>query len=83
MKKPLVALALSAGLLASSCLGANRAFEQVHAWNQGFSENRWVGTGVHAAFWIIPVYPLCLAADIFVFNSIEFWTGENPITEVE
>lgn len=35
----------------------------------------------HAAFWILPVYPLCLAGDIVIFNSIEFWGGNNPINE--
>jgi hypothetical protein len=34
---------------------------------------------VHWAAWIIPVYPLALFADSLVLNSLEFWTGSNPI----
>lgn len=28
----------------------------------------------------IPVYGLAATADLFVFNTIEFWSGKNPIT---
>ena len=28
---------------------------------------------------IIPVYGLATLGDAIIFNSIEFWTGENPI----
>jgi hypothetical protein len=28
---------------------------------------------------IIPVYGVCLFADYIVLNSIEWWTGENPV----
>lgn len=27
-----------------------------------------------------PVYGLAATADLFVFNTIEFWSGKNPIT---
>lgn len=30
---------------------------------------------------IIPVYDICLLADAIVFNSIEFWTGNNPVSK--
>ena len=30
---------------------------------------------------IVPVYPLCLFGDYIVFNSIEFWSGDNVISE--
>ena len=28
---------------------------------------------------IVPVYPIAIFADAVVLNSIEFWTGENPM----
>ena len=31
----------------------------------------------------IPVYAICYAADAVIFNSIEFWTGDNPIKNVK
>ena len=79
MKKSLVALALTAGLL-SSCLGSNAAFNNIQSWNADLSENRWVVQGTSVLFWFVPVYPICLLADIILFNSIEFWGGSNPIS---
>jgi hypothetical protein len=29
---------------------------------------------------IIPVYGIAYLGDIIIFNSIEFWGGENPIS---
>jgi hypothetical protein len=29
---------------------------------------------------ILPVYELATLADVLVLNSIEFWTGNNPVT---
>jgi len=79
MKKSLVALALTAGLLSSACLGSNNAFNNIQNWNRDMSDNKWVRQGVSFGFWIIPVYPICLLADILLFNSIEYWGGDNPI----
>lgn len=34
-------------------------------------------------FWlfafVLPVYEFSLLLDVFIFNPIEFWSGENPI----
>ena len=43
------------------------------------SENRWVNEAVFLGMNIIPVYGVCLFADYIVLNSIEWWTGENPV----
>lgn len=32
------------------------------------------------AFWILPVYEVCGLADLLVINTIEFWSGDNPLT---
>jgi hypothetical protein len=34
---------------------------------------------VFIALHIVPVYEVSYLADLFVINSIEFWTGENPV----
>ena len=34
---------------------------------------------VFFAFWLIPVYEVTSIADLFVLNSIEFWSGNNPV----
>ena len=37
---------------------------------------------VFIAFHIIPVYEVAYLADVLVLNSIEFWTGSNPMADV-
>ena len=32
--------------------------------------------GLHS----VPVYPMSVLGDLFVVNSVEFWSGDNPIT---
>ena len=36
---------------------------------------------VFFAFWIIPVYEISGLADLLVLNTIEFWSGDNPVAE--
>lgn len=31
----------------------------------------------------MPVYPLCLFGDYIVFNSVEFWSGDNLVNAPE
>jgi len=78
MKRCLGAAALSLGPVA--CRGSNNAFNNIQGWNADMSENKWVTQLVSFAFWIIPVYPIALFLDIIIFNSIEFWGGDNPIS---
>ena len=79
MKKLIASLAL--GLAATSCIGTNSAFNGVHDWNQGISEDKWVQEAVHIGCLIVPVYQLAFLGDVVVFNSIEFWGGENPVAK--
>jgi len=30
---------------------------------------------------IIPVYEVCALVDVLVLNSVEFWTGDNPVAK--
>ena len=34
------------------------------------------------AFWIVPVYEVTIFFDAILFNSIEFWGGNNPVADV-
>jgi hypothetical protein len=81
MKKLLAVGALALGLMNTSCIGSNQAFNGIHDWNEGVSENKWAQEAVHLGFWILPVYNFALLGDIVIFNSVEFWTGENPLAD--
>ena len=74
-------LLMSGSILFSSCIGSFGLWNQLKSWNQGIS-NKFVNEIVFLAFHVIPVYEVCYLADVLVLNSIEFWSGSNPLAEV-
>lgn len=48
------------------------------SWNETVG-NKFVNELVFVAFWILPVYEVSSLADLLVINSIEFWSGNNPV----
>ena len=70
-------VALSASMMMQSCIGSFALFNKVKNWNDHVGD-KFVNEIVFVAMWILPVYELCFAADLFILNSIEFWSGENP-----
>ncbi len=77
MKKSLIAASLALGLFGASCLGPNKTFNKVHDWNMTVTSNRWGNEAVFLGLTICQVYSLCLFADYVVFNSIEWWSGDE------
>ncbi len=71
-------LTLTASMLTTSCIGSFSLTNKLLSWNKTIS-NKFVNELVFFAFWIIPVYEVSALADILVFNSIEFWSGNNPV----
>ncbi len=72
------ALLLSATILLSSCIGSFGLTNKVKDWNESLG-NKFVNELVFVCMHIVPVYPIAIFADAVVLNSIEFWTGENPM----
>ena len=70
-------VALSASMMLQSCIGSFALFNKVKAWNDHVGD-KFVNEIVFVAMWILPVYELSFMADLFVLNSIEFWSGSNP-----
>lgn len=67
---------LTVGL--AGCFGNFAAVRKVYSINDNISD-RWVQ---QAAFWAltwIPVYEVAAFADVLIFNTVEFWTGSNPM----
>lgn len=82
MIKPIV-VAVTAGVLLAGCgVGKFSALSKTHGFAMGVSDNKFVK---EAAFLglaaILPVYALAYLADAIVLNSIEFWTGTNPLAD--
>lgn len=62
----------------TSCIGSFSLTNKLLTWNQQVG-NKFVNELVFFAFWILPVYEVSALADIIVINSIEFWSGNNPM----
>ena len=77
----LVAILLSGSFLFSSCVGSFGLFNRLSSWNRTVG-NKFVNELVFLAFNIIPVYGVAYLADALVINSIEFWSGTNPMANV-
>lgn len=85
MKKTLTKVLAVALLVASvpsltGCYGPFRLSTKLHNWNGQVSNKKFVNELVFLGFCILPAYELCLLGDALIFNSIEFWSGNNPIS---
>lgn len=84
MKKsiPTVAtvIALCGSMTLTSCIGSFTLTNKLLSWNKSIS-NKFVNELVFFAFWVLPVYEVSGLADVLVLNSIEFWSGENPVAK--
>ena len=79
MKKGIVTLLCAGMIVLSGCYGKNACFNKLHDWN-GTLGDKWINSIVHFTLFWLPVYGICLfLVDGLVLNTIEFWTGSNPL----
>lgn len=76
----MVAATLGCSVLCSSCIGSFSLSNKLLSWNRSV-DNKFVNELIFFAFWIVPVYEVSLLADVVVLNSIEFWSGNNPVAD--
>lgn len=72
-------LMVGASLTFSSCIGSFGLTNRVLSWNNQVG-SKFVNELVFFAFWVLPVYEVTSLADLLVLNSIEFWSGSNPLS---
>ena len=68
----------------TACYGPFNLTRNVYHWNsniKGSSEvnEKWMKEFVFFGMIIIPVYMFSALLDAFIFNSIQFWSGSNPV----
>lgn len=84
MKRRNLTVALVIALIGSfgltSCIGSFSMTKRVLNWNKTVG-SKFVNELVFFAFWILPVYEVTGLVDILVLNSIEFWSGSNPMAK--
>jgi hypothetical protein len=72
-------LVAAVGALSAGCFGKFQLTRKVYDMNQSIDE-KYVRSATTWIFVIIQVYTVAALVDLIVFNVIEFWTGENPVT---
>ena len=81
MKAVIASLLLaSLALSNTACIGRMATSGKVMKFNLEVAETKWGRELVFLCLYIIPIYPLAGAVDLIIVNSIEFWTGTNPIS---
>ena len=74
-----VVCTLMGSMMFSSCIGTFSLSNKLLTWNKQVG-SKFVNELVFFAFWVLPVYEVSALADLLVLNSIEFWSGTNPVT---
>ncbi len=75
----LVAAVVALAVLVSGCTGSFVLTKQVYDFHR--SQPKWQDELLFLAAAILPVYGLAMAGDAIIFNTIEFWSGENPLDQ--
>ena len=73
------AILLSGALLTSSCVGSFGLFNKLASWNKGATNEKFLNELIFLI--ISPAYAVCGVVDVLVLNTIEFWSGHNPVAQ--
>jgi hypothetical protein len=78
---PAVAVAVTVALLfaLSGCFGSFSLVKKVYKFNEGLGD-KWVQELGFVLMSIVPVYGGAALIDALILNSIEFWTGDKPVS---
>jgi hypothetical protein len=74
-----IALGLALALGTQGCYGRFQLVRNLYKWN-GSVGNKFVNEAVFLVLNIVPVYGFASFVDAVVLNTVEFWTGSNPVT---
>jgi len=67
----------------SGCFGQFALTRAMWQFNKNISPNKFLQWAVFLVMVIVPVYGIGTLVDALVINSIEFWTGSNPVASAD
>ena len=73
-----VAFLMAGSLVCSSCIGSFSLFNKYEKWQCNMTNNKIVN-GIVGLILQPIVGGICLTVDAIVLNTIEFWSGNNPM----
>ena len=72
-------LLLAGALVCTSCIGSFSLFNKYEKWQCNMTSNKYVN-GIVGLILQPIVGGVCLLVDALVLNTIEFWSGNNPMS---
>jgi hypothetical protein len=75
----LLSLSTAAVLSTSACFGSFNLTRKLYGFNKDVSKDKFVRELVFLGLNVVPIYGIAGFIDVVVANTMEFWTGENPI----
>lgn len=83
--RKLVAAAVlsTVAVAASGCYGQFALTRKIYAWNGEVTTNKFANSLIFFALVVIPVYELCTLGDWLIFNTVEVFTGTNPLSRLD
>ncbi|MBW2280825.1 MAG: DUF3332 family protein [Deltaproteobacteria bacterium] len=75
-----VALCTFLPVALGGCFGRFELTRKVYKFNQDISPDKWIQWLFFLLISIVPIYGLAVLFDTIVANSMEFWTGDNPVS---
>ena len=76
--KRFVAVVVLMAFFTTGCTGSFNLTRKLYNWHRSQSD-KWADELCFLLVALTPVYGLATFADAIIFNSIEFWTGKNPV----
>ena len=73
-----IALVLAGSLMLSSCIGSFSWFNKYEKWQCNMSKSK-ILNGIVGLVLQPICAPVCAVVDALVLNTIEFWSGNNPM----
>ena len=80
--KLVATLMICGSVLCSSCIGSFGLHSRLLNWNQNIDSNKFVNEVAFFALAVVQAYTVSWLADAIILNSIEFWTGSNPMASI-
>lgn len=80
IKKLVLTLVVVSVLMASAgCYGSFQVTKKVYQWNGKVTNDKWSNSILFFGLAVFQVYTFTLFVDGIVLNTVEFWTGANPL----
>jgi Domain of unknown function (DUF3332) len=66
-------------LASTGCFGGFQLTRKVYQFNKDISPDKWIRELAFLVMLVLPVYGFATLLDAIFLNSVEFWTGSNPV----